>query len=170
MQLAKAAGAHVTGTASTAKLDVVRAAGADEVLDHSAGDVVDGSITYDAIIDIGGNRPLGKLRAAIKRGGTLAIVGGEDGRGRVLGGFQRQMLAGVVSAFVPQRLIGVMSNEGSAPLKRCARQPGPECSCRRSNASTRCPRQRGHALRALEARAIRGKVVVRVAQAGARTR
>lgn len=169
VQLAKAAGAHVTGTASTAKLDIVRAAGADEVLDHSAGDVVDGSIVYDAIIDIGGNRPLGKLRAAIKRGGTLAIVGGEDGRGRVLGGFQRQIFAGIISAFVPQRLVGVMSNEGSVPLEavRAAAEAGvlvPQIEREYPLAEA------ADALRALEARSIRGKVVVRVAKAGARTR
>lgn len=147
----------------------MRAAGADVVLDHSAGDVVDGSIVYDAIIDIGGNRPLGKLRAAIKRGGTLAIVGGEDGRGRVLGGFQRQIFAGIISAFVPQRLVGVMSNEGSVPLEavRAAAEAGvlvPQIEREYPLAEA------ADALRALEARSIRGKVVVRVAKAGARTR
>ncbi|MEO7897015.1 MAG: NAD(P)-dependent alcohol dehydrogenase, partial [Pseudolysinimonas sp.] len=126
VQLAKAAGAHVTGVASAAKLDLVRSIGADLALDYATADVVDGSVLYDAIIDIGGNRPLGHLRRALTRGGTLAIVGGEDGRGRVLGGFQRQMLSGVVSAFVPQKLVGVMSNEGATPLEavRAAAEAG----------------------------------------------
>ena len=164
MQLAKAAGAHVTGTSSTAKLGVVRAAGADEVLDHSTGDVVDGTVVYDAIIDVGGNRPLGRLRRALRKGGTLAIVGGEDGRGKVLGGFQRQMFAGVIAAFVPQRLVGVMSNEGAEPLEkvRAAAEAGvlvPQIE--REYSLAEAPK----ALRALEARTIRGKVVVRVAQA-----
>lgn len=167
VQLAKAAGAHVTGTASTAKLDVVREAGADAVLDHSAGDVVDGTVQYDAIIDIGGNRPLGRLRKALTPKGTLAIVGGEDGRGRVLGGFQRQMLSGVVSAFVPQRLAGVMSNEGAVPLEavRAAAEAGVLVpSIEREYPLAEAP----DALRALEARSIRGKVVVRVAKSPAR--
>ncbi len=167
VQLAKAAGAHVTGTASAAKLDVVRAAGADEVLDHSAGDVVDGSVRYDAIIDIGGNRPLGKLRKALTRTGTLAIVGGEDGRGRVLGGFQRVMFAGLASAFVPQRYVGVMSNEGAGPLEalRAAAEAGvlvPQIE--REYPLAEAP----DAIRALEARTIRGKVVVRVAKKAVR--
>jgi NADPH:quinone reductase-like Zn-dependent oxidoreductase len=166
VQLAKAAGAHVTGTASTSKLDIVFAAGADEALDHSAVDVVDGSVLYDAIIDVGGNRPLAKLRRALTRTGTLALVGGEDGRGTVLGGFQRQMFAGVVSAFVPQRLLGVMSNEGAAPLEavRAAAEAGvlvPRIE--REYALAEAP----DALRALEARTVRGKAVVRVAKSPA---
>ncbi len=168
VQLAKAAGAHVTGTASSAKLEVVRQAGADEVLDHSTQDVVDGPVQYDAIIDVGGNRPLGRLRAALTRRGSLAIVGGEDGRGRILGGFQRQMLAGLASAFVPQHLVGVTSDEGAAPLEavRAAAEAGvlvPLIEREYALAET------ADALRALEARSIRGKVVVRVAKAAVGT-
>lgn len=164
VQLAKAAGAHVTGVASAAKLDLVRSIGADEALDYAAGDVVDGSVTYNAIIDVGGNRPLAQLRKALTRGGTLAIVGGEDGRGKVLGGFERQMLSGVISAFVPQRLTGVMSNEGAVPLEavRAAAEAGVLVpSIEREFSLAEAP----DAIRALEARAIRGKVVVRVAHA-----
>lgn len=162
VQLAKAAGAHVTGTASTSKLDIVRAAGADEVLDHSAGEVVDGSVVYDAIIDVGGNRSLGTLRRALTRKGALAIVGGEDGRGRVLGGFQRPVLAGLVSVLVPQRLVGVMSDEKAGPLEalRAAAEAGvlaPQIE--REYALAEAP----DAIRALEARTVRGKLVVRVA-------
>ncbi len=165
VQLAKAAGAHVTGVASASKLDLVRSIGADEALDYAAGDVVDGSVAYDAIIDVGGNRPLARLRKALTRGGTLAIVGGEDGRGKVLGGFQRQMLSGLVSAFVPQRLTGVMSNEGATPLEavRAAAEAGVLVpSIEREFSLAEAP----DAIRALEARAIRGKVVVRVAKDG----
>ena len=163
VQLAKAAGAHVTGVASTAKLDFVRSLGADEVLDYTTGDVLTGAARYDAIIDIGGNRPLGSLRQALTRKGTLAIVGGEDGRGRVLGGFQRQMFSGVISAFVPQRLAGVMSNEGAVPLEavRAAAEAGVLVpSIEREYSLAEAP----DAIRALEARSIRGKVVVRVAK------
>ena len=104
---------------------------------------------------------------ALTRRGTLAIVGGEDGRGRVLGGFQRQMFSGVVSAFVPQRLAGVMSNEGAVPLEavRAAAEAGVLVpSIEREFSLAEAP----DAIRALEARSIRGKVVVRVAKKPAR--
>ena len=167
VQLAKAAGAHVTGVASGPKLDLVRSIGADEVLDYTVGDVVDGSVRYDTIIDIGGNRPIRRLRKALTRAGTLVIVGGEDGRGRVLGGFQRQLSAGLISAFVPQRLTGVMSNEGAVPLEAVRAAAEAEVlvpSIEREYALTQAP----DAIRALEARAVRGKVVVRVAKSPAR--
>ncbi|MFI9843580.1 zinc-binding dehydrogenase [Nonomuraea sp. NPDC051941] len=44
VQLAKTAGAHVIATASPRSADRVRAAGADEVLDHTTTDVVDAVI------------------------------------------------------------------------------------------------------------------------------
>src|SRR3546814_2608664 len=56
VQLAKAFGAEVTGVASAAKLDLVRALGADHVLDYNRDDFADGSRRYDLIIDIAGLR------------------------------------------------------------------------------------------------------------------
>lgn len=48
-----------------AKLDLVRRLGAECVLDYTRGDVTDGSVRYDAILDIRGNRPLSALRRAL---------------------------------------------------------------------------------------------------------
>jgi NADPH:quinone reductase-like Zn-dependent oxidoreductase len=163
VQLAKAAGAHVTGVASAGKLELVRSIGADVALDYRGGDSLDGG-PYDSIIDIGGNRPLRLLRRALSRRGILVIVGGEDGRGTVLGGFERQMLAGPASAFVPQRFVGVMSNESAEPLEavRAAAEAGVLVpSIEREFGLAEAP----DAIRALEARAVTGKVVVRVARA-----
>jgi len=47
VQLAKAFGAEVTGVSSTAKADLVRAVGADHVLDYTREDPVAGSQRYD---------------------------------------------------------------------------------------------------------------------------
>ncbi|MFG2989592.1 NAD(P)-dependent alcohol dehydrogenase [Streptomyces sp. NPDC048257] len=103
VQVAKAYGAHVTGVCSTAKTDLVRALGADEVLDYTQEDPVDGSRRYDVILDIAGNRPLARLRRALTARGTLAIVGGEGG-GNWIGGNQRQLGAMLLSPFVGHRL------------------------------------------------------------------
>ncbi|MCX4960602.1 NAD(P)-dependent alcohol dehydrogenase [Streptomyces virginiae] len=103
VQVAKAYGAHVTGVCSTTKTDLVRSLGADEVLDYTRQDPVDGSRRYDIILDIAGNRPISRLRRALTPRGTLAIVGGEGG-GNWLGGNQRQLGAMLLSPFVGHRL------------------------------------------------------------------
>ncbi|MFD3468996.1 NAD(P)-dependent alcohol dehydrogenase [Streptomyces sp. NPDC058682] len=103
VQVAKAYGAHVTGVCSTAKADLVRSLGADEVLDYTQQDPVDGSRRYDVILDIAGNRPIARLRRALTPRGTLVIVGGEGG-GKWIGGNQRQLGAMLLSPFVGHRL------------------------------------------------------------------
>jgi NADPH:quinone reductase-like Zn-dependent oxidoreductase len=102
VQIAKAHGADVTGVAGPAKLDLVRALGADAVLDHTTDALP--ARRYDVILDVGGNTPVSRLREALTRRGTLVIVGGETG-GRVLGGIQRQIGATLLSPFVRQRLL-----------------------------------------------------------------
>ena len=103
VQLAKAAGAHVTGVAGTAQAEVVGAIGADEVVDYTREDVTDGSRHWDLVLDTAGHRSLSRLRRALSPTGTLVIVGSE-GRGRWMGGFDRQLRAVALSRFVSQRL------------------------------------------------------------------
>ena len=101
VQLCKAFGAEVTGVCSTAKLDFVRSLGADAVLDYTREGL--GSGSFDAILDIGGNRSLSELRRVLAPRGTLVIVGGEGGD-RWIGGTDRQLRAMLLSCFVRQKL------------------------------------------------------------------
>jgi NADPH:quinone reductase-like Zn-dependent oxidoreductase len=103
VQLAKALGAHVTGVASTSQLDLVRSIGADEVIDYTRHDVTDGSRQWDLVLDTAGHRSLSRLRRALTPRGTLVIVGSE-GRGRWMGGFDRNLRAVALSRFVGQGL------------------------------------------------------------------
>lgn len=114
VQMAKAAGAEVTGVCSTAKVDLVRALGADHVVDYTQRDYADDG-PYDTVIDIGGSRTLGELRRALTPKGRLLIVGGETD-GRWLGGFDRQLRAGLLSPFVSQTLGQVASLEKAEDL------------------------------------------------------
>lgn len=110
VQIAAALGAEVTGVASTAKLDFVRALGARDVIDYTTSDYADTEQPFDVIIDIGGNSSLGRLRRALASHGTLVITGGEGG-GRWLGGTDRQLRAMALSPFVGQRLRTFISKE-----------------------------------------------------------
>jgi NADPH:quinone reductase-like Zn-dependent oxidoreductase len=113
VQIAKALGAEVTGVCSTGKVDLVRALGADHVIDYTADDI--DRRRYDVVLDTGGHRSLRRLRHALTARGTLVIVGSETD-GRWLGGFDRAIRAMLLSPFVSQKLAPLASSENAADL------------------------------------------------------
>jgi NADPH:quinone reductase-like Zn-dependent oxidoreductase len=122
VQLAKAFGARVTGVASTAKVDLVRSLGADQVIDYTATELtadlaaeLTAGRRYDVVLDIGGNRGVRALRRLLAPTGTLVIVGGEGG-GRWFGGIDRQLRATLLSPFVRQRLGTFVASQRTADL------------------------------------------------------
>ena len=115
VQIAKAFGAEVTGVCSTAKVEAVRALGADRVVDYTRADFAGGAHAYDVILDTGGNRRLSDLRRALTPEGRLVIVGGETD-GRWLGGSDRQLRATALSLFVAQKLSTFISSENADDL------------------------------------------------------
>jgi NADPH:quinone reductase-like Zn-dependent oxidoreductase len=121
VQIAKAFGATVTGVCSTSKADLVRSLGADDVIDYTQEEVDRDGARYDVVVDTAGNRPLSLLRRAMTPHGALVLVGGEHGGGRVLGGFDRQLRAPLVSLFVGQRLRGLIAKERAEDLETLTR-------------------------------------------------
>jgi NADPH:quinone reductase-like Zn-dependent oxidoreductase len=115
VQVAKAFGAEVTGVCGTTKVDLVRSIGADHVIDYTRDDFADGRQRYDAILDIGGNSSLSRLRRALTPTGTLVIIGGESD-GRWLGGNDRQLRALLLSPFVSQKLRTLYPRENCADI------------------------------------------------------
>jgi NADPH:quinone reductase-like Zn-dependent oxidoreductase len=76
VQIAKAAGAHVTGVASGPKLDMVRALGADEVLDYRVTDWTRTGQRWDWILDTDSHRNILSVRRALAPGGVYVTLGG----------------------------------------------------------------------------------------------
>jgi NADPH:quinone reductase-like Zn-dependent oxidoreductase len=75
VQIAKALGAHVIGTASAAKHDFVRGLGADEVIDYRTRDFAEAAGRVDAVIDtIGGDEHLERSLSVVEDGGTLVSL------------------------------------------------------------------------------------------------
>ena len=74
VQIARHFGAHVTGVASTAKLDMVRSLGADAVIDYRREDPAAASDAYDIILDTSGTATYAKYGPALKPGGRLLLV------------------------------------------------------------------------------------------------
>jgi len=77
LQLAKLRGAQVTGVCGTARVELVRALGADRVVDYTREDFTRSSQRYDLILAVNGYRPLAEYRRALKPQGTYIMVGGE---------------------------------------------------------------------------------------------
>jgi NADPH:quinone reductase-like Zn-dependent oxidoreductase len=117
VQIAKAAGAEVTGVCSTTKAELVRSIGADEIVDYTRTELTDVSTRWDLIVDTAGRRSLSELRGALARSGTLVIVGG-DGGGRWTGGFFRGILrAPLISVGTSQRLRGLIARVNAQDLR-----------------------------------------------------
>ena len=126
VQIAKALGAEVTGVASTAKLDMVRALGADAVLDYTHEDFADGRHRYDVVLDIGGNARLSRLRGAPSpRAGGWSSSAGRPTDG-CSAAASRQVRAQLLSPFVGQQLGTFIARENAGDLTalvRAARGP-----------------------------------------------
>ncbi|GAA3698566.1 NAD(P)-dependent alcohol dehydrogenase [Nonomuraea antimicrobica] len=70
VQLAKHFGARVTGVCSTAKLELVKALGADEVIDYTKGDFTRPGRTYDVVFDAAGKSSFSRSKRVLKSGGV----------------------------------------------------------------------------------------------------
>jgi NADPH:quinone reductase-like Zn-dependent oxidoreductase len=164
VQLARAAGAVVTGVCSTGNLELVRGLGASEVVDYTAGGLDELHDSFDAIIDSIGSISTRRCKQLLRPGGVLVVVGGPD-RGRLLGPMTH--LAKVKLAFVTG---GRRARPFLAKLDRAALEElGAHLVAGRLRAvvdRTVPLIQLPEALAYLETRRARGKVVVTVDQMG----
>ncbi|AYG78048.1 2-haloacrylate reductase [Streptomyces hundungensis] len=76
VQLAKALGAHVATTVSTAKVDLARDLGADVVIDYRTQDFEEVLNGYDVVLDSLGGENLAQSLRVLKPGGTAISVAG----------------------------------------------------------------------------------------------
>ncbi len=75
VQIAKAAGAVVTGVCSGRNADLVRGIGADEVIDYTKEDFTRLGRSWDLVLDAVGNQSLGAIRRAIGENGKAVMIG-----------------------------------------------------------------------------------------------
>jgi NADPH:quinone reductase-like Zn-dependent oxidoreductase len=117
IQLAKAAGAHVTGVDNAGKQAWMRELGADDVIDYETDDWTRRG-PYDLVLDLVAGRSVWAYRRALARGGRYRCVGG------TVRALARVLTAGSLLGAVSGRSLGVLAvREGPehfAPMvERC---------------------------------------------------
>jgi len=76
VQIAKAFGAEVTAVCSTRNLEMVRALGAEHVIDYKVEDFTQNGQRYDLILAVNGYHPISDYLRALKPVGTCVVAGG----------------------------------------------------------------------------------------------
>ncbi|MBI4512232.1 MAG: NAD(P)-dependent alcohol dehydrogenase [Deltaproteobacteria bacterium] len=165
LQLCKDAGAVVTAVDGSAKLEALRQAGADAVLDYTVMDYTAGEDRYDLVIDIPGNHPIKRCLGVLKPWGRYVYIG-HDGYGAT-GGRWIGSMARFLRLWLVQWLRGQRPRFPPAPdypkrlamLGRLAADGRLRPRVGRVLALDHVP----EALRCLEQGAVEGKIVVEVA-------
>jgi NADPH:quinone reductase-like Zn-dependent oxidoreductase len=165
VQIAKAFGAEVTGVTSTSNVEMMRALGADHVIDYTREDFTTGGPRYDLILDNVENRSLGDCRRALTPRGTLVLNSGTGAHGLAM--LVRLARPFVLSPFVHHNLRRYLSHPNRADLT-VLKALVEEGKLRPVIDSTYALGDTSAALRQIEAGHVRGKVVVVVSGAAAR--
>ena len=160
VQIARAFGTEVTGVCSTRNLDMVRSIGADHAIDYMKEDFTRTGQHYDLIYDAVGNSSVSAYRRALNPGGTCVVAGFTS-----LPRLFEHMLIGPLRSKIGDKKVGRM---GTAQIKQKdlvslrelleAGKVTPVIDRRYSL------REVPEAIRYLEAKHARGKVVITVDQ------
>ncbi|GHA16859.1 NADPH:quinone reductase [Devosia pacifica] len=156
IQLAKAAGAQVTGLDSAEKAEIMRRAGADHVLDYRQTNYLRAGTRYDVILDCVTRRPVAAWRHALAPRGRMVMIGGTT----------RAIFAGALAGPALSRLSGkslglLMYRPNAADLETLGN------ACQRGDLSPLIDsvhplEQTAEALRRLGSGQVQGKIVLRV--------
>jgi NADPH:quinone reductase-like Zn-dependent oxidoreductase len=113
VQIGKALGAQVTGVCSTRNVEMVRAIGADHVVDYTKEDFTRSGQRYDLILDNVGNRAFSDMRRVLTPQGRIIPNSGHGGMSYVLKAF-------LLAPFMRQQdkpLMATVNGQDMAALK-----------------------------------------------------
>jgi NADPH:quinone reductase-like Zn-dependent oxidoreductase len=161
VQIASAFGARVTGVSSSRNVELVRSLGARHVIDYTQEDFTRGEQRYDLILDNVGNHPLRQVRRVLAPGGVHVLVGGPKDN-RWVGPLPNFAKAPLVSAFSSESTVVLLSSMERKDLEelRDLMEAGKVTPV----IDRRYPLQQlPEAIRYLETKRARGKVIITVA-------
>ena len=116
VQMGKWIGAEITAVCSARNADLVRAIGADHVIDYTREDFTRGRRGFDAILECVGNHPFSSCRHVLKPGGVYVGIGG-GGPDRTTGALLASMMKNMgVSWFDSRKMAGMLAKANTADL------------------------------------------------------
>ena len=160
VQIAKSFGTEVTGVCSTRNLDMVRSIGADHVIDYTREDFTKNGQRYDLIYDAVGNRSVSDYKRALRPQGICVIAGFSS-----LSRLFEHVVLGPLLSMTGKKKIGLMGlakpNQNDLVFVKDlleTRKVVPVIDRRYPLSET------AEAIRYLEGRHARGKVIITVGQ------
>lgn len=118
VQIAKLLGAHVTAVTSTRNLALVARIGADDVVDYTVDDVVQGVPRFDVVLDLVGDRSVRELRRVLTPTGTLVRCGNPGGDW--IGPLVALAECAIVTRVSRHRVIALLAKRDRDDLQRLA--------------------------------------------------
>ena len=126
VQIAKLFGAKVTGVCSGANVDLVRAIGADHVIDYNVEDFTKEDPQYDMVVDTVETAPWARTRHALAPNGRMLMIAGSTSD-MIFGGLKarlngKRFIAGVASEAVEilQKVVDLTADGHFHPvIDRC---------------------------------------------------
>jgi NADPH:quinone reductase-like Zn-dependent oxidoreductase len=162
VQIAKTFGADVTGVCSTRNVDMVRSIGADRVLDYTREDVTKNGQQYDLMFDLVANHSFSARRRVLEPKGMYIGAGMVGQDVSMLGLLTSGITEFLLSRFVSQKFVTFMAKlnqEDLTILGEVVRAGKVTPVIDRTYTLSEVP----EAIRYLEERHARGKVIITVA-------
>lgn len=103
VQIARYFGAEVTGVTSTRNVDLVRAIGAQQVLDYTRVDFAKSGQTWDIILDTTGTATYERCAASLTPNGRLVLIQASVGQTLGIGKPSKATGRKVIAGYVPAR-------------------------------------------------------------------
>lgn len=119
IQLAKLWQAQITAVCSTAKMDLVRELGADDVIDYTQQDFTQNGQHYDLILDVQAHHSVNDCKRALSSKGRYVVVGGDTAL------INRVMWQGLWTSVIGAKKMGLLlykANKGLADLSELLEQ------------------------------------------------